>query len=107
MPGDGDENPPKNNVNKNQRIPISVQGQDGVLVDYKLAYNSQLSKLMDAYCKRKNLDAKVVEFLYNGQRLRRTSTPAELEMHMEGDQIEAVQRVHGGGGCKGIKRLAV
>ncbi|KAJ4846020.1 hypothetical protein Tsubulata_002535 [Turnera subulata] len=99
MPGDGSEDSHNNN-NDDGRLPISVKGQDDVVVDYFFPHDRPLFRLMDEYCKRKKLVAGSVRFLYNGKRIRRTQTPAELGMGTEPgkhNMIDAFQFVHGGG----------
>ena len=77
-------------------IQLKVKNAEGKEVIFKLKSNTQLRKLMDAYCQREGLPAEGVRFLYDGDRLSRDQTPAELSMQ-DGDEIDALVEQTGGG----------
>ena len=70
-------------------INIKVKGQDGNTVHFKMNRNTQLKKLMEAYCNRQSLQMDQIRFLFDGNRLRETYTPEELEME-DDDVIDAM-----------------
>lgn len=47
-----------------------------------------MQKLMAAYCERQGVDRQTVRFLFDGERLRGTQTPDDVDME-DGDAIEA------------------
>ncbi|XP_045786766.1 small ubiquitin-related modifier 1-like [Trifolium pratense] len=63
--------------------------QDGNEVFFRIKRNTQLKKLMNAYCDRQSVDLNSIAFLFDGRRLRAEQTPAELEME-DGDEIDAL-----------------
>ncbi|XP_059670995.1 small ubiquitin-related modifier 2-like [Cornus florida] len=77
-------------------INLTVKGQDGNEVFFKINRSTQLRKLMDAYCDRQSVDRNSVVFLLDGRLLRAKQTPDELEME-DGDEIDAM--VHQSGGA--------
>eukprot|EP00271_Cylindrocystis_brebissonii_P007117 TRINITY_DN20283_c0_g1_i1.p2 TRINITY_DN20283_c0_g1~~TRINITY_DN20283_c0_g1_i1.p2 ORF type:complete len:132 (+),score=22.55 TRINITY_DN20283_c0_g1_i1:180-575(+) len=70
-------------------INLSVVGQDGKQVYFRMRAGQSLRKLMIAYCTRELLDVRLTEFWFGGQRLRPEQTPLELEME-DGDEIDAL-----------------
>ncbi|KAG2434202.1 hypothetical protein HXX76_007928 [Chlamydomonas incerta] len=78
-------------------INIVVKDQEGAEVHFKVKSKTKLEKVIEAYCKKKALDASTVRFLYDGNRLNPASTPAELEME-DGDTIDCLITQLGGGG---------
>ena len=63
--------------------------QDGNIVHFKIKKKTQLKKLMEAYCARQSLQMDQIRFLFDGNRLRDTQTPDELEME-DDDVIDAM-----------------
>ncbi|KAJ7980535.1 Small ubiquitin-related modifier [Quillaja saponaria] len=87
--GGGDEVP---------SVVLKVKGQDGNEVFFRVKRNTQLFKLMTAYCEKKQLVYKTMQFLYDGDRITGKQTPDRLSME-DGDEITAVMHVNGGGCC--------
>ena len=56
---------------------------------FKIKKKTQLMKLMEAYCARQSLQMDQIRFLFDGNRLRDTQTPDELDME-DDDVIDAV-----------------
>uniref|UniRef100_A0A287DFU9 Small ubiquitin-related modifier n=1 Tax=Ictidomys tridecemlineatus TaxID=43179 RepID=A0A287DFU9_ICTTR len=69
----------------NDHINLKVAGQDGSVVH----------KLMKAYCERQGLSMRQIRFLFDGQPINETDTPAQLEMEDE-DTIDVFQQQTGG-----------
>ena len=63
--------------------------QDGNIVHFKIKRKTQLKKLMEAYCNRQSLQMDQIRFLFDGNRLRETQSPDELEME-DDDVIDAM-----------------
>nr|ACJ83845.1 unknown [Medicago truncatula] len=76
-------------------INLKVKGQDGNEVFFRIKRNTQLKKLMNAYCDRQSVDFNAIAFLFDGRRLRAEQTPDELEME-DGDEIDAMLHRTGG-----------
>ncbi|KAK2431188.1 Small ubiquitin-related modifier 2 [Trifolium repens] len=76
-------------------INLKVKGQDGNEVFFRIKRNTQLKKLMNAYCDRQSVDLNSIAFLFDGRRLRAEQTPDELEME-DGDEIDAMLHQTGG-----------
>lgn len=76
-------------------IQLKVKNAEGKEVVFKLKSNTPLRKLMDAYCQREGLPAEGTRFLYDGDRINREQTPAELSMQ-DGDEIDALVEQTGG-----------
>ncbi|CAH8646762.1 unnamed protein product [Heterobilharzia americana] len=85
-------------VNKDitsEHINIKVQGQEGSIIHFKIKKNTPLRKLMMAYCERLGLKQPSVRFIFDGNNVHDTDTPASLEME-ENDTIEVFQTQTGG-----------
>ncbi|KAK6132865.1 hypothetical protein DH2020_033396 [Rehmannia glutinosa] len=68
---------------------------EGNEVFFRIKRNTQLKKLMNAYCDRQSVDFNSIAFLFDGRRLRAEQTPDELEME-DGDEIDAMLHQTGG-----------
>ncbi|XP_076958631.1 small ubiquitin-related modifier 1-like [Bidens hawaiensis] len=77
-------------------INLKVKSQDGNEVFFRIKRNTQLKKLMNAYCDRQSLQMNAIAFLFDGRRLQAEQTPEQLEME-EGDEIDAMLHQTGGG----------
>nr|CAX77093.1 Small ubiquitin-related modifier 2 precursor [Schistosoma japonicum] len=78
-----------------EHINIKVQGQEGSIIHFKIRKNTPLRKLMLAYCERLDLKQPSVRFIFDGNSVHETDTPASLEME-ENDTIEVFQTQTGG-----------
>ncbi|CAI9089945.1 OLC1v1024601C1 [Oldenlandia corymbosa var. corymbosa] len=78
------------------RIHLKIFGHDGVLSTYRIRRDKPMQKFLKRYCQDQNLEYLATDFLYEGERLRKLSTPDELRLE-DGDQIEAFVRADGGG----------
>ncbi|XP_028105822.1 small ubiquitin-related modifier 1-like isoform X1 [Camellia sinensis] len=80
-------------------IDIKIKGQDGVEVFFRIQTNTMLLKVFRAYCQKRNLAYKTVEFLYEGDRFPVKRTPHDVKhLNMrDGDQIDAMTHQDGGG----------
>lgn len=72
-----------------QHINLRVVAPDGGEVYFKIKRNTQLTKLMSAYCDRQALSPNSVRFLFDGQRLKDQDTPDALNM-LDNDIIDCV-----------------
>ncbi|XP_036607563.1 small ubiquitin-related modifier 2-like, partial [Trichosurus vulpecula] len=79
----------------NDHINLEVAGQDGSVVQFKIKRHTPLSKLMKAYCERQGLSMRQIRFQFDGQPIKETDTPAQLEMEDE-DTIDVFQQQTGG-----------
>jgi small ubiquitin-related modifier len=59
---------------------LKVQGQDGRSQGFKIKKTSVLNKLIEQYCILEGLEMKRIFFLFDGNRVCGTQTPAELNM---------------------------
>ena len=72
-----------------QCVSVKVRGQDGNIFHYVIGMKTPLKKLMEAYCNRQSLQMDQIRFLFDGNRLRETQSPDELEME-DDDVIDAM-----------------
>ena len=79
-----------------EQINLKVMGQDGNVVQFKIKKHTALKKLMSTYCERAGLDMQTIRFTFDGNRIKDSNTPKELDME-EGDTIEVFQQQSGGG----------
>ncbi|CAA0833635.1 Small ubiquitin-related modifier 2 [Striga hermonthica] len=87
-------------------INLKVKRQEGNDVFFRIKRNTQLKKLMTAYCDRESLNIKTIVFLFDGSRLREEHTPDELEME-DGDEIDAMlHQIGGSTACQEFKNIA-
>ncbi|PAA66358.1 hypothetical protein BOX15_Mlig002796g2, partial [Macrostomum lignano] len=78
-----------------EHINLKVQGQDGAVIHFKIKKNTPLRKLMTTYCDRLGLRAQTVRFIFDGNNVEESDTPATLDME-ENDTIEVFQSQVGG-----------
>lgn len=52
--------------------------QDGSVVHFKIKRNTQLKKLMQAYCDRQGFQMNTIRFMFDGNHLGPETTPAEV-----------------------------
>ncbi|PIA38098.1 hypothetical protein AQUCO_02800028v1 [Aquilegia coerulea] len=76
-------------------INLKVKDQNQNEVFFRIKRNTQLKKLMTAYCDRQSVDPNTIVFLFDGRRLKETQTPEELDME-DGDEIDAMLHQTGG-----------
>ncbi|XP_067664147.1 small ubiquitin-related modifier 2-A-like [Haliotis asinina] len=92
--GGVDEIKPENS----EHINLKVAGQDGSVVHFKIKKNTQLRKLMSAYCQRVGIQAQQVRFRFDGNPINESDSPSLLEME-DGDSIDVFQQQTGGNWC--------
>ncbi|GER54911.1 small ubiquitin-like modifier 2 [Striga asiatica] len=86
-------------------INLKVQRQEGTDVFFRIKRNTQLKKLMKAYCDNESLNIDLIAFLFDGRPLRGEQTPDELEME-DGDEIDAMLHQIGGfTACQEFKNI--
>ncbi|XP_050204799.1 small ubiquitin-related modifier 1-like [Mercurialis annua] len=93
--GPTQEEDTKPNNDQGAHINLKVKAQDGNEVLFRIKRNTQLKKLMNAYCDRQSVEPNAFAFLFDGRRLRAEQTPDELEME-DGDEIDAMLHQTGG-----------
>jgi small ubiquitin-related modifier len=69
-------------------LTLTVKGEDGSLLLFTINKTTLLKKLMGTYCLHKALEKNGMCFMFDGNRLSETQTPAELNME-DGDVIDA------------------
>ncbi|CAL5416594.1 unnamed protein product [Camellia sinensis] len=62
-------------------IDIKIKGQDGIEVFFRIQTNTMLLKVLRAYCQKRNLAYKTVEFLYEGDRFPVKRTPHDATFY--------------------------
>ncbi|XP_012571609.1 small ubiquitin-related modifier 2-like [Cicer arietinum] len=77
-------------------INLKVKGQDGIEVSFKINRNTQLKKLMNAYCDHQSVEFDSIVFLFDGRRILAKHFPDELKME-DGDEIDAMVHQFGAG----------
>ncbi|TRZ23464.1 hypothetical protein HGM15179_003619 [Zosterops borbonicus] len=60
-----------------EHIDLKVAGQDGSVVQFRIKRHTPLRKLMKAYCCRQGLSMRHIMFLFDGQPIRESDTPAQ------------------------------
>ncbi|KAI7731019.1 hypothetical protein M8C21_017413 [Ambrosia artemisiifolia] len=84
-----DEDKKPGTADQGAHINLKVKNQDNVELFFKIKRNTQLKKLMNAYCDRMSVELNSIVFLFDGRRIRGDQTPDELEIE-EGDEIDAM-----------------
>ncbi|KAI0795869.1 ubiquitin-like protein [Abortiporus biennis] len=79
----------------NAPINIKVVTQTGEEVFFKIKRNTKLSKLQGAYANKVGKDVGSIRFLYDGNRVNDTDTPASLDME-DNDTIDVMVEQVGG-----------
>ncbi|CAL2224688.1 unnamed protein product [Prunus armeniaca] len=70
---------------------LKVQyNKDGVQTFFRVKRSIKLQKLMEAFCKKRSLDPKSMQFTFDGVGLEKNKTPEELGME-DGDEIDALE----------------
>lgn len=54
--------------------------QDGSVVHFKIKKNTPLKKLMTAYCERQGLSQGAIRFVFDGDNIEETDTPARVSI---------------------------
>ncbi|KAL7209552.1 hypothetical protein ACSBR1_031158 [Camellia fascicularis] len=75
----------------------SYYEREGNEVYFRIKRNTQLRKLMIAYCDQQSLDPKSIVFLFDGRRIHAEQTPDQLGME-DCDEVDAMLHQTGGGG---------
>ncbi|KAL5111202.1 Small ubiquitin-related modifier 2-A [Taenia crassiceps] len=85
----GDDNAPKEK--NNEPINLTVHGQDGSVIHFKIKRTTPFKKLMNAYCQRLGLTLANVRFTCDGEHVQYEDTPesrfsrlklVEIEKHL-------------------------
>jgi small ubiquitin-related modifier len=82
------------------QVKLRVINQQGEEIFFKIRTDTQMGKLMAAYCSRTGAPPASVRFLFDGARFKETDTPKDLGMQ-EDDVIDAVAEQTGGEARKG------
>ena len=69
--------------------------QNGEETFFKVKANTKMSKVFNAYAKRKGVAGGALRFLLDGQRINPEQTPGDLELEDQ-DQIDCVLEQQGG-----------
>lgn len=80
---------------KGEALTIVVKDATGGEVQFKVKTTTKFQKVFEAYAGKKSLDARSIKFLFEGQRVHETMTPADLDME-DGDSIDAMLEQVGG-----------
>ncbi|ONI26210.1 hypothetical protein PRUPE_1G009800 [Prunus persica] len=83
-------------------VKLKVQyNKDGVQTFFRVKRSIKLQKLMEAFCKKRSLDPKSMQFTFDGVGLEKNKTPEELLLNFvqlgmeDGDEIDALELVDG------------
>ena len=74
-------------VGRTPRLRVKTCNQDGDEIYFALRSCTRLKMLMRAYCNRQGVSMNSVRFLFDGNRINETQTPAQLDME-DGDVID-------------------
>ena len=101
----GSNETPRNEAPKNEdgpakkekqaSIELTVKGQDGTEVVFKVKSSTLFGKLFDAYCDKKAVSRESVRFLIDGDRIKPEDTPGGIGLE-NGDMIDAMIMQVGG-----------
>ncbi|KAA0192186.1 Small ubiquitin modifier [Fasciolopsis buskii] len=83
--GDGANNTAKDS--SSEHINLKVQGQEGSIVHFKIKKSTPLRKLMNAYCERMGYQPMSVRFIFDGNNVHDTHTPASVSETFAADGI--------------------
>ncbi|KAK6794298.1 hypothetical protein RDI58_007751 [Solanum bulbocastanum] len=86
----------KSPADETTTIEIHVQSQDGSIVIFNVSPDTILKKIFMIYCKKKQMDYKIVRFLFDEKRVSPTKT-IDINRLKNGDQIIVVLHQDGGG----------
>ncbi|KAI3882700.1 hypothetical protein MKX03_010019 [Papaver bracteatum] len=80
------------------RINIKVASNDGngTVVGFRIKCNARMGKLMQAYCDAFKIDITSIKFILDGTQIKQEHTADQLKL-VEGDEIQVVQDMIGGG----------
>lgn len=94
-PGGDDKAAPGPDVKPSgEAINLKVRDADGGTVQFKCKGTTPLEKLMKAFCSKQGLQFGTVKFLFDGNRIQPTQTPADLDME-DLDVIDAQMEQQG------------
>ena len=79
----------------NETITLKVRDQSGEEMFFKVKKTTKLSKMMEAYAKRRGVPSNSLRFQLDGERIRAEDTPKMLELE-ENDQIDVMLEATGG-----------
>eukprot|EP00948_MAST-09A_sp_MAST-9A-sp1_P003915 g3915.t1 len=87
MSGEGNE--------ENDSLTIKLKNVNGEETFFKVKKTTKMSKIADAYCRKKGLNVQSLRFLLDGDRVDLNETPKTLELDDQ-DQIDVMQEQLGG-----------
>lgn len=87
--------PPVAKKEKQPAISLTVKGQDGTEVVFKVKPTTLFEKVFAAYCDKKAVSRESVIFLCDGERVKADQTPEGIGME-DGDMIDAMIHQVGG-----------
>ncbi|KAI3469987.1 hypothetical protein Pfo_026650 [Paulownia fortunei] len=82
-------------------VTVCIKSQDGSHAYYKISRNTNIQKLLRAYCDERQLEYGTVVFLHDGDRLAVRGTMDQLGIE-DGDEIDAMISQTGGGPPKNV-----
>ena len=83
-------------------IHLKVKSNDHEEIFFKIKKVTPLKKLMEKYCERMGLsNLNNVRFLFDGERIVPSNTPAQLNMQ-NGDEIDVYVEQHGGNNLRSL-----
>ncbi|VDL37157.1 unnamed protein product [Hymenolepis diminuta] len=89
----GDNNAAKEKGN--EPINLTVHGQDGSVIHFKIKRSTPFKKLMTAYCQRLGLTLNNVRFTCDGEHINQDDTPESMDIS-DNDTVEVFQTQTGG-----------
>uniref|UniRef100_A0A5K3F9V5 Small ubiquitin-related modifier n=1 Tax=Mesocestoides corti TaxID=53468 RepID=A0A5K3F9V5_MESCO len=79
----------------NEPINVSVHGQDGSVIRFKIRRTTPFKKLINVYCQRMGLSVSNVRFTCDGEHVQYEDTPESLDIN-DNDTIEVFHTQTGG-----------
>ena len=79
----------------NETITLKVRDQSGEEMFFKVKKTTKLSKMMDAFAKRRGVPSSSLRFQLDGERIKGDDTPKMLELE-DNDQIDVMLEATGG-----------
>ncbi|CAO2822480.1 unnamed protein product [Amaranthus hypochondriacus] len=76
-------------------VTIKFINQENEETFMKVSRTMMLGKVLDGYCQHKQLKEQI-DFIYNGYRINRSLTAEQVGLQ-DGDEIEVLAKVYGGG----------
>ena len=91
---DSEDKKPEKKEGGEGSLNIRIRDQTGEETFFKVKKTTKLDKVFNAYSTRKGVAATSLGFLFDGSRVRRDQTPADIGM-ADGDQLDCIAEMRG------------